>query len=385
MKDSNIFTQGARKDMDKIFLSGALKEIIRPRSIITDGTFFKLHYRVSALVLCSFSILVSATQFIGDPIYCTVAGDIPQKLINTFCWVEGTFSLPKAFLKKVGKEIIYPGVDTSYGSKDEIIEHGYYQWVGFMLLLQAVMFYMPRLIWTSWEGNRIKSLLQELNQPVVPEDEKKRRLKRLVRYFRASMHNHSSYAFRYLLCELIALINVISQIYFINHFLGGEFTTYGSEVIEFSSGSQEGRIDPMVRVFPRITKCMFHHYGPTGDIRKIDTLCLLPLNIINEKIYIVLWFWFIILTVLTSLCIIYRGVLLGWPRLRYLALRGVARLTPGEQLKSVLKRTSYGDWFVIFLLAQNMDSINFRDFLFQLTSEMDSPLAEEKKDFGLDV
>lgn len=371
--------------MDKIFLSGAVKEIIKPRSLVTDGTFFKLHYRVTALVLCSFSILVTATQFVGDPIHCTEVGNIPQKLINTFCWVEGTFTLPKAFLKKVGEEIIYPGVDTSYGPEDERIVHTYYQWVGFMLLLQAALFYFPRLIWISWEGKRIKSLLQELNHPVIPEEEKRRRLERLARYFGTSMHNHSGYAFRYLLCELIALINVVCQIYFINVFLGGEFTSYGIEVIKFSSCAQEDRIDPMVRIFPRITKCMFHHYGSSGDVQKIDTLCLLPLNIINEKIYIALWFWFIILTVLTSLCIGYRGLLLGCPKLRYLALRRVARVTPGKQLKKVLRKTSYGDWFVIFLLAQNMDPMNFRDFLSELTSEIATPLPEEKLSLKMPV
>ena len=32
-----------------------------------------------------------------------------------------------------------------------------------------------------------------------------------------------------------------------------------------------------------------------------DGLCVLPLNVINEKIYVFLWFWFIFLALITGL------------------------------------------------------------------------------------
>ena len=42
--------------------------------------------------------------------------------------------------------------------------------------------------------------------------------------------NHNFYAFRFFACEFLNLVNVLFQIYFIDFFLDGEFTTYGSEV-----------------------------------------------------------------------------------------------------------------------------------------------------------
>ena len=42
--------------------------------------------------------------------------------------------------------------------------------------------------------------------------------------------NHNFYAFRFFACEFLNLANVLFQIYFIDFFLDGEFTTYGSEV-----------------------------------------------------------------------------------------------------------------------------------------------------------
>ena len=44
----------------------------------------------------------------------------------------------------------------------------------------------------------------------------------------------------------------------------------------------ENRVDPMSRIFPRVTKCTFNKFGPTGTLMRRDALCVLPVNIINE-------------------------------------------------------------------------------------------------------
>ena len=59
-------------------------------------------------------------------------------------------------------------------------------------------------------------------------------------------------------------------------------------------------------IFFRLTKCTFHKFGTSGELEKHDALCILPLNIFNEKIYIFLWFWMLGLSALTSIVVIYR-------------------------------------------------------------------------------
>lgn len=80
----------------------------------------------------------------------------------------------------------------------------------------------------------------------------------------------------------------------VDKFLGGSFLTYGTDVIKYSNMNQENRSDPMIEIFPRITKCTFHKYGASGSIQKHDSMCILALNILNEKIYIFLW-WVVLL------------------------------------------------------------------------------------------
>lgn len=47
---------------------------------------------------------------------------------------------------------------------DEKYYHMYYQWVGVFLVVQAMMFYTPRYLWTIFEGGRIKSLSNEMGK-----------------------------------------------------------------------------------------------------------------------------------------------------------------------------------------------------------------------------
>ena len=37
-----------------------------------------------------------------------------------------------------------------------------------------------------------------------------------------------------------------------------------------------------------MTKCTFHKYGPSGTVTRHDGLCILALNIINEKVGIII-------------------------------------------------------------------------------------------------
>ncbi len=54
-------------------------------------------------------------------------------------------------------------------------------------------------------------------------------------------------------------------------------------------------------VFPRMTSCTFNYFGLSGNKLNVETLCIIPLNIINEKIYVLLWFWLLLVVVVASI------------------------------------------------------------------------------------
>jgi len=48
------------------------------------------------------------------------------------------------------------------------------------------------------------------------------------------------------------MTSTLSQIYLMDEFLGGQFTTYGTEVLAISEQPIENRVDPMAKVFPKV-------------------------------------------------------------------------------------------------------------------------------------
>ena len=372
--------------MDQLF--GGLRSFIRPPSCIIDNHIYRLHYKFSVLILIAFSIMVTARQYFGDPIDCISRDDIPSNLLDTYCWIHTTFSVESAWFKKVGTEVPYPGVDKyshhmntkENGGKDEEgkrIYHAYYQWVCFVLFFQALLFYIPRYLWKAAEGGKIRNLILGLNSPVMDEDKKNANRKLLVEYLARNRGTHSASFIIYSITELLNFFNVIFQMYIMDRFLGGEFSDYGWKVLQFTEWDWSVRYDPMIRVFPRLTKCTFHRYGSSGDVQRHDAMCILPINIINEKIYVFLWFWFYFLAVASLVAVVYRALTYLFPKLRILATTSRCRVVNRAALENLLHQLNAGDWFVLDLLSKNIDPLNFRDLVIDYYQEIDrsKPIA----------
>lgn len=109
-----------------------------------------------------------------------------------------------------------------------------------------------------------------------------------------------------------------------------------------------------------MTKCLFHQGGRSLTVERHDALCILPLNVVNEKIYIFLWFWFVLLTFLSLLTLLYRiGVIIS-PRIRGFLLATRFRLLGQDAVQNIVRKSRLGDWFLLYMLGQNIDSVIFK-------------------------
>ena len=177
--------------------------------------------------------------------------------------------------------------------------------------------------------------------------------------------------------------------FLMNTFFDGAFLTFGFDVIAFAERDQEERIDPMIYIFPRMTKCTFNKFGTSGEVEKHDALCILPLNVVNEKIYIFLWFWFLILGFLTALVLLYRLIIILSPRMRAYLLYIRFRLINREVINTIVRKSKMGDWFLFYMLGQNVDSIIFKEVMHELGKKLGPVLWQfaptkqfDEKDFG---
>ncbi|XP_003427733.1 innexin inx3 [Nasonia vitripennis] len=331
---------------------------------IIDNMIFRAHYRITSAILFACCIIVTANNLIGDPINCIGDGAVPGHVINTYCWITYTFTLPGNLNKPVGTHVAHPGLGGDYGEKKF---HSYYQWVPFMLFFQGILFYVPHWMWKQWEEGKIRTISEGMRGALVETKvERQARMQRLVTYICDTMHLHNSYAAGYFFCEALNFINVVGNIFFVDTFLGGAFLTYGSDVVKFSNMNQEQRSDPMIEVFPRVTKCTFHKFGASGTIQKHDALCILALNILNEKIYIFLWFWFIVLAVMSGLALLYSMAVVLLPSTREAILKKRFKFGTPTGCQALIRKTQVGDFLLLHFLGQNMNMMMFNEVLDEL-------------------
>ncbi|CAB4057722.1 inx [Lepeophtheirus salmonis] len=260
-----------------------LRGLLRVSHVHIDSWVFRLHYSVTTTVMFAFSLIVSAKQYVGNPIDCIHSKDIPEDVLNTYCWIHSTYTIPSAFWKRIGFDVAHPGVDKTL-DPEERRYHKYYQW-----------------LWKNWEAGKISALRMDLNLGIISEEVK-----------------------------CFCLID----------FLMGHFFTYGIEVMSFADRDQEDRIDPMIYVFPRMTKCTFHKFGTSGNIEKHDALCIFATEYFFS------------------------------PYVRALVLRMRYRRVKRECIDMVIGKSYVGDWFLIYLLGQNIDSVIFKDVLHELAKKL---------------
>ncbi len=71
-------------------------------------------------------------------------------------------------------------------------------------------------------------------------------------------------------------------------------------------GERTDLTNPADLVFPMVSNCHYRDYGMGGGMQNRTCLCVLPLNVLNEKLFLVLWFWFAFLIAVSGLNLLYR-------------------------------------------------------------------------------
>jgi len=347
------------------------KWLLKIDAVKIDNNVFKLHYRATFLVMTCACIFITANCYIGDPIDCMVAG-VPGDMMDTYCWIHSTYSIPSRWVGKKGVDVPHPGVAPVADLEDgtELKYHKWYQWVSFFLFLEAVFFYLPRFFWKGAENGKVAMLVGNLKDPLLSDKAKETQINEIIKYYRRHRGTHFFYALRFFALEVYNFTNVICQMYFIDFFLGGEFQTYGMDVLNYTGLEHEDRPDPMAKVFPKVTKCTFHKYGPSGTVEKNDGLCILPVNIINEKLFIFIWFWLIFVAVSSGLYLIFRlsTLIADQMRVGLITVHG-GKSCRRSDVEAILDQPGFtwtekiGDWFLLHLICKNLNVLLVNDLI----------------------
>ena len=195
--------------------------------------------------------------------------------------------------------------------------------------------------------------------------------------------------FVYIGCKILTVIIIACIFVFLRGFIGDLYTPYGYDVLLFWLNGSKTWPTPMDVVFPKMAKCEWNIHDVSGDISTIAAQCQLPMNNITRWSFFFLWWYLVVIFVVSLLHVLFCLLILSCPchrngRYRSIvynicsaevgeARRYEVRSRSGKlkmkmhSLRKVIKvNVSFGDWFLLHFMEQNLSGIQFRGFIARL-------------------
>ncbi|XP_055609270.1 innexin inx4-like [Uranotaenia lowii] len=346
-----------------------LKTFLGTKEIDSTNTVWRLHNRATVYLLAFFTILLSARVYFGEPIDCisTAPPDV-KKSMNTYCWILGTFISRDPKFVHASWDYIEIGEKMGHIPMEERLYQKYYQWVPFVLAIQAFLFSVPKYLWKFYEGKRMQTLCEDLTSVLYPTSwNVKRKYNTLCYLTQESGKSHTGYALVFLGCEMFNFVVVLVNMMLMNFIFGGFWNSYQPAMRALLSLEMNSWTSYNSLVFPKLAKCDFHMIGPSGSKQNFDALCLLPQNIVNEKIFAFLWLWFIILAVVSGGNFGFRLTQVCCESVRFQLLYSQLEPISYQRLKRVVRDASFGYWFILYQMSRNVNKSIMRQIIKELS------------------
>jgi len=366
-------------------LPGQIQSQFATKEVNSTNTTFKLISKITFGLFIFASIIVGGTEFFAKPITCEVgSSNLGQDFVQDYCWIHGTKYIPKE------KKITDCAYKTPEEGADDTNYLGYYQWVIFMLVISALLFKIPHWIWRTYEGGLMKEFFsgKGLKAKLDAKDEKLDNLIIDFGYYKKMKGQHNAYYYVFQFCQLLNIAMLALNWWATDAFLGGNFISYGSDVIYFNSlkkydrdqGIQSGTLfDPMCNAFPTKVSCDVRSGSTAGASNNANTLCILAQNIINQKIYLFLWFWFVLMFVVSALQFIFEIAMVAIPSFRSFVIARQTGAFISQGMKNYIERDcNHGDWFILHQIGKNTN----RDLFYRFLEKLSPGKISFRKDNG---
>ncbi|KRZ67277.1 Innexin unc-9, partial [Trichinella papuae] len=294
--------------LDMFILSSFLKAL-KPQ--YDDDTIDRLNYYYTCLILIILAATISAKQYVGQPIQCWVPAQFSaswEQYAENYCFVQNTYWL-------YADQQIPTDLTDRYA-----LQIGYYQWVPFVLAIQAALFYLPCLIWrllnwqsgfalanviclaSQWKSNHV-NCRRKFIQTIANYIEDGIQLQNCNPNSNCGIFtrklfgkNGHQITMLYLSIKFAYLINAVGQFFLLNAFLAPKYQLWGVAILrDLINGHQWQRSGH----FPRVTLCDFE-VRLLGNLHRHSIQCVLMINMFNEWAFLFLWWWLVFVASATA-------------------------------------------------------------------------------------
>jgi hypothetical protein len=140
-----------------------------------------------------------------------------------------------------------------------------------MLLCYGILFTLPNLLWKNFDKGKIRKIIRKIHEE-KKKQEKKQENSSAAKYFVDCLGYNKTYIWEYVFCEFLNYSFVLVTFWSMDFFLSGQFQSYGWNYFNYRRMKQPGNENnnPMDQIFPKVTKCEFNKFGPSGQVRIKD-------------------------------------------------------------------------------------------------------------------
>jgi hypothetical protein len=137
-----------------------------------------------------------------------------------------------------------------------------------------VMCYCPHLIWKSLEGGCLSSLTMNAQGRVPNEAARAEISDTIAAYVTLTTGSHDWRAAAFAVSEMLAIANIIIQMFFLDNFFSGTFSGLGTDAV-LSVFYDAGRTQSMMETFPRYaTTLIFCNFRIYHFHSQVGQMCL---------------------------------------------------------------------------------------------------------------
>ncbi|XP_060566814.1 innexin unc-9-like, partial [Ruditapes philippinarum] len=266
-----------------------------------------------------------------------------EDYVHNYCWIKNTYYIPQHD---------YIPEDISLHQEAEIT---YYQWVPIILLLQVLLFKLPNVFWEILHGgsgiqigNIIKyaewshyksrddrrDLIDNLSCTLDKwlDTEQQYEHNCFVRFRSKLSHiffffcnkREGTYLTALYICiKGLYLGNIIGQFFMLSAFMATDYNNYGFHWLHMMQSGEDMKVNPR---FPKVTLCDFK-IRQLQNIKDFTVQCVLPINLFNEMIFIIIWFWLFLMGVISAYSIIKWLYLIVLKRNNYMYVKKYLKLS----------------------------------------------------------
>ena len=360
-----------------------LKTLNIKKEVNKDNWVFRVATAGSYSVLIICIIIYGLTTYFGKPIVCDARGDKTggsneREFSEAYCWLHGTDSFKD-----------YRRDDQPCNVDKDQSKNLYYQWVMFMLLCSAILLRSSGWLWSTLEGGLIsifynekfkgnRALRMSPKQIADFVNEEGQIFKDKIEGSKAS----KNYFWKFLGCELLALVVMIANFIVTHLFLNSKFGSYGWNVMDYYWKMNDQTLEnPMCNTFPTKVSCNVVTGDSSGASKTYNTMCILNQNIINEKIFLFLWFWFVAMFIFLAIQIFmdlrFILLLLPNPKVKLFCIFPSFGFDLPREVKDYLTRCSIGDVYFLHQMSKNMHSSVFHELLRYLSQSGGAEAAQD--------